>query len=65
MKKTKSAYDRHYIYQVGSRGYGYNPNLREWELYEMDSDGSIQDLVNRVKTLAEAKEWTEELNCTV
>ncbi len=55
MKTKKSGHDRHNIYQVGARGFGYNPTLREWELYEMDEDGSIQDLCDRVKTRREAE----------
>lgn len=57
MKKSKSFDGRLNIYQVGERGFGYNPTLREWELYEMDKDGSIQDLRDRVKTRLEAERW--------
>lgn len=49
------------IYRWESRGYGWNPNLREWELYEMDpEDGSIQDMVDRVKSKAQAEAWALE-----
>jgi len=57
---TKNNIDGCNIYQIGERGYGYNRSLREWELYEMGSDGSIQDLNDRVKTRSEAERWANE-----
>lgn len=57
LSKTKSGIDNLNIYQIGERGFGYNRSLREWELYDMDADGSIQDLRGRVTTRAEAEEW--------
>ena len=57
IRKTKG-FDGHCnIYQVGERGYAYNPCLREWELFYMASDGSIQDLHDRVKTRRDAELW--------
>lgn len=55
MKKARSFDGRCWIYQFGERGFAYNPSLREWELYDMDPDGSIQDLRDRVKTRREAE----------
>ena len=57
MKITKNNIDGCNLYQVGARGYGYNRALREWELYDMDDDGSIQDLHDRVKTRGDAERW--------
>ena len=54
---SKASFGRLNIYRIGDRGFAYNPSLREWELYDMDSDGSIQDLRDRVKTRAEAELW--------
>lgn len=59
MKKTKNNIDGCNIYQIGARGFGYNRLLREWELYEMDEDGSIQDMCDRVKTRTEAEAWAK------
>ena len=59
MKKTKNQIDGCNIYQIGLRGFGYNRSLREWELYEMDDDGSIQDLCGRVDTRGEAEAWAQ------
>lgn len=57
LKKSKG-FDGHCnIYQNAGRGCTYNPCLREWELYWMDPDGSIQDLSDRVKTKREAITW--------
>ena len=59
MKKTKNQIDGCNIYQIRQRGFGYNRSLREWELYEMGDDGSIQDLCDRVKTRADALAWAQ------
>lgn len=59
VKKTRCCDGRCWIYQFGARGFAYNPSLREWELYEMDPDGSIQDLCDRVKTRREAEGWAK------
>ena len=45
------------IYWHGSSGFAYNPSLREWELYDMAEDGSIQDLRARVKHRGQAILW--------
>lgn len=58
MKKTKNERDGTILYSVGRYGYAYNRTLHEWEVYEMhEADGSIQELIDRVRTKAEAHEW--------
>jgi hypothetical protein len=57
MKTTKNNIDGLNLYQIGGRGISYNRNLREWELYDMDEDGSIQDLHDRTKHREHAEEW--------
>lgn len=57
MKTHTNTFDRFKIYQLRGRGIGWNPTLQEWELYEMDSDGGIQDLLDRTPSRKIAKDW--------
>lgn len=43
---TKSqAWPRLKIYRVGQTGYAYNPSCRNWEIYSLNSEGAIDDLL--------------------
>ena len=50
------------MYRLKRSAFAYNPTLREWEVFETDDDGSIQDLFCRRKNMEGAFASAIELN---
>lgn len=60
--KTSAFGARYNMYRLPGAGYAYNPDLKEWEVFELDEDGSIQDLSDRCHSKAEAHDYAERLS---
>jgi len=43
------------MYNLHGAAYAWNPDLKEWEVFETDEDGAVQDLSERFKTRPEAE----------
>jgi hypothetical protein len=54
IEKTSAFGTRYNMYRLTGSAFAYNPDLREWEVFETDADGSIQDLHGRYQSRADA-----------
>lgn len=62
-KDKSSAFGSHYnMYRLPYAAYAYNPTLREWEVFVTDDEGTLQDLVERYNTRADAREHAERIS---
>jgi len=50
------------MYRLTFAGYAWNPELREWEVFELAEDGAIQDLLDRHQGRADAVAHAERVN---
>lgn len=62
MTKDSAFGSRYYIYRLNGSGFAYNPITKEWEVFILDEDGSIQDLWATWPTKQQAKEQAERLS---
>jgi hypothetical protein len=62
VKKDSAFGSRFNMYRLRCSAYAYNPDLREWEVFGTDSDGTINDLLCRCQNKAEAIEMANHYN---
>jgi hypothetical protein len=60
--KTSAFGSRFNMYRLRFAGYAWNPTLREWEVFVLDEDGTIQDLIDRYRCRSDAVARAEAIN---